>query len=97
MPVFPGLAAQAKYRHPFRIGGAVVFLIGAGLTLIGFLAFISMFKNASDFSGDSSGFNANFLWAFLGLPTTAFGAALLQAGFLGAGSRYVAGETMPVI
>ncbi|WP_121253470.1 zinc ribbon domain-containing protein [Nocardioides ferulae] len=84
----PGFARQGQYRTALRVGGAV-------LLLAGILTFVW---------GVAGVFGAEFepegrrIVAFIGgLPIIGFGAMLLQWGFLGAGARYAAGETMPVV
>jgi hypothetical protein len=87
----PGFAAQEKYRNAFRLGGVLVF--GVGLLLTG----IALADFFSGFGDMDAGFPTKFPLAFIGLPLVGVGGWLLQAGFLGAASRYVAGETIPVV
>ena len=87
----PGLASQEKYRTAFRVLGVLALATGLVLTIVGFTNFFAGF---SDPSGEMP---TRFFLTFIGLPLVAVGLWLLQAGFLGAATRYAAGETMPVV
>jgi hypothetical protein len=39
----------------------------------------------------------HFWMAFIGLPMIGIGTAMLKGGFVGAGTRYIAGEVMPTV
>jgi hypothetical protein len=88
MSTAPGFARQDQYRTLFRILGAVLLIGGAATCVWGFASFMG----ADDFPGASTvvAFLGGFLVAGIGLM-------LLQWGFLGAATRYGAGETMPVV
>jgi uncharacterized membrane protein len=85
----PQLRDQAAVRSGLRIGGAVVFGIGLVLTVIAF----------ADFFGAMGSFAmpTNFWMGFIGLPLMAVGVAMMRAGYLGAATRYVAGEVAPTV
>lgn len=78
-------------RTLFRVLGTVLLLAGLGLTVIALADFFSAF------GGDSFGAPKKFWMGFAGLPLMAVGAWLLMLGFAGAGLRYVAGESVPVL
>ena len=85
----PGLSNQAGLRSFLRIGGPILLGVGLLLTAIAL----------ADFFGSMGSFTPprNFWMGFVGLPLIAVGSWMTQAGFLGAASRYVAGEVSPVI
>jgi hypothetical protein len=85
----PGHANQAGLRTTFRIAGPIVFVLGFLLTIS---AMVDFFGAMGSFSPPR-----NFWMAFVGLPLIAVGAWLTQAGFVGAATRYVAGEVTPVL
>jgi hypothetical protein len=87
----PGLRNQPQLRNFFRVAGIILF--GAGVLMI-VLGFMALFGAMND---DSFGPPKQFFLAFVGMPVTAVGGWCLQAGFMGAGARYAAGETMPVV
>ena len=90
----PGLTQQSGVRTFLRVGGVVVVLIALCFVIGGMASFFRSF-NAEPFAEDSG--PGNFWMVFVGLPLLAVGAWMLQAGFLGAASRYVAGEAAPVL
>ena len=94
MVTSPGLSQQSGVRTFLRIGGAVIALVGLGLLIAGMASFFHSF-NAEPFSDDSG--PGNFWMVFAGMPLLAVGGWMLQAGFLGAASRFVAGEAAPVL
>lgn len=85
----PGLPAQAGTRTFLRVGGAVALVAGLAFTGV---AGVDFFGGMNSFEGPTK-----FWMFFVGLPLLALGGGLLQAGFLGAGTRYAAGETAPVL
>jgi hypothetical protein len=81
----PDASAQ---RTALRSLGVVLTVVGAGFTAVGMISFFSAF---------SSHESPSYFWcAFVGLPLLGFGTSLLKYGYLGAASRYVAGEVAPV-
>ena len=74
-----------------RVGGPVLLVIGLIFTIGGMASFFSAFGNPA------AGAPSNFWMAFIGLPLVAVGISLIRAGYLGAASRYVAGEVTPTI
>jgi hypothetical protein len=75
-------------RKALRLGGFVIFAIGGLLTLIGFGSFFASFGSFEP---------PRFFWcAFLGLPLLFVGGVMTMFGFMGAFTRYVAGESAPV-
>jgi hypothetical protein len=85
----PGLRNQSGIRSGLRVGGLVVVLAGLVLVVTG----------AADFFGSMNGpgMPTRFWMLMVGLPVLGVGGLLLQAGFLGAGARYAAGEYAPVL
>lgn len=85
----PGLEGQGNVRSALRVGGPLLLVIGAVLTAIAFI----------DFFGSFGSFRqpTNFWMGFVGLPMVAIGWGMTQAGYLGAASRYVAGEVTPTL
>ncbi|MBK9385961.1 MAG: zinc ribbon domain-containing protein [Planctomycetes bacterium] len=77
------------HRSILRFFGLILALVGGAFTGIGMLSFFSAFGGG--------GIPDKFWCAFVGLPLLGFGMMLLKAGYLGAMSRYVAGETAPVV
>ena len=80
--------AQPAVRKGLRTFGPLV--LGAGLlcTIIAFIHFVMAF---------GGGGPPRLFWLFfVGMPLMAVGSWMCQFGFLGAVSRYVAGETAPV-
>ncbi len=79
---------QAQTRATLRTVGPLVLGAGVLLTVIAFVDFFASF----------GGFEPpRFFWcAFLGMPLIAVGAALCKFGYVGAVTRYVAGEVAPV-
>lgn len=90
----PGYADQARKRIVFRILGGISMLVA--LVLIGVAAadFFASMTAEDPFADDGPD---RFWMFFLALPFFAVGGLLLQLGFVGAATRYGAGETAPVI
>jgi hypothetical protein len=87
----PQLPEQATLRSALRIGGPVVFGIGLVFAVIGFASFFTAFNS---FGATTP---TNFWMAFIGLPLMAIGGGMIRIGYLGAATRYVAGEVAPTI
>lgn len=85
----PGLRSQAVARNVFRVAGLVALVVAVGFLVVGLKDF---FSSAGSFDGPHK-----FWMVFVGLFGLAVAGWCLQAGFMGAASRYVAGETMPVV
>lgn len=90
-PPLPGLPAQAGARTALRVGGAVLLLLGVAVFGYGL---VSVFGSMDSFDPPRGGQIAAFIG---GLPLIGVGLGMLNAGFLGAQARYVAGETAPVL
>lgn len=86
----PGLREQATVRTFLRVGGPMVFGAGLLLTAIAMIDFFSAF-------GSFGPAPTRFWMGFVGLPLLALGWAMIQAGYVGAAARYVAGEVTPTI
>lgn len=78
-------------RTVLRVLGAVLLLAGLGIGGTGLVRFIGEFQSMDD------GGPGSVLMIGAGGFLCVFGLAALNAGFLGAQSRYVAGETMPAV
>lgn len=87
----PALAQQGGARTTFRVLGVVLVL--GGLALLG-TALADFFAS---FSSPGRGMPTKFWMAFVGIPVLAVGIWAVMAGFMGTASRYVAGETLPVV
>jgi double zinc ribbon protein len=87
----PQIRDQAGLRSGLRVAGPVLFGLGLILTLMGLADFFGSFGTFG------SGPPRNFWLAFLGLPLMAVGGTLLRVGYLGAASRFLAGEVAPTI
>ncbi|MBD8870721.1 zinc ribbon domain-containing protein [Nocardioides donggukensis] len=94
----PGYADQRSKRLVLRVVGVVAMTIALALTTIALLDFFTFDSGFADpFSDEAMSAEPTKFWMFfLALPFFVAGAACLQAGFLGAASRFAAGETMPV-
>ena len=88
----PGLPHQSRTRTVLRLLGLVLLLGGLYLALTAGEAFFRSFDDPAVDPGAGSilRFAGGGMLCVLGL-------GLLSAGFLGAQSRYAAGETMPVV
>ncbi|HET9842095.1 MAG TPA: zinc ribbon domain-containing protein [Nocardioides sp.] len=85
----PGLRGQTVTRNVFRVVGLVVLVVAIGFLVVGLKDF---FASTDSFDGPHK-----FWMVFVGMFGLAVAGWCLQAGFMGAASRYVAGETMPVV
>ncbi|KAA3607528.1 MAG: zinc-ribbon domain-containing protein [Planctomycetota bacterium] len=91
------MKSERKLRHPrhqgakstLRVAGFGLLLVGGIFALIGFVDFFSSFN--------SMGPPTKFWCLFVGLPLAALGLGMVKAGYMGEVSRYVAGETAPVL
>jgi hypothetical protein len=84
----PGFARQGSARTAFRVLGVVITGTALVFLLIGGIDF---FGSVNSYDGPTK-----FWMFFVGLPMLGVGGWCLQAGFLGAGARYVSGEVSPV-
>jgi hypothetical protein len=87
----PGLRSQDTTRTVFRVVGVVLLLLALTFLALGLQSFFAAFGS------DDPGFPSRFWMAFVGVLMLAPAGWCLQAGFIGAASRYVAGETTPVL
>jgi hypothetical protein len=87
----PGLPEQVRVRNILRITGLVLLVVGLFLFGSGLADFLSTMSDPG-MNGPTK-----FWELFVGLLLLAPAGWCLQAGFLGAASRYVAGETTPVV
>jgi hypothetical protein len=87
----PQLRDQAAVRSGLRIGGAILVAIGLILAIVGFASFFSAFDSPS------ASPPKHFWMLFVGGPMVVIGLGMLAAGFLGATTRYAAGEVAPTI
>ena len=85
----PGLRDQAATRTTLRLVGVVLLLVALPLLAIGVVDFMS---SMGSFEGPH-----RFWMVMVGGLLLAPALWCLQAGFMGVASRYVAGETMPVV
>jgi hypothetical protein len=85
----PGLRGQRGARTTFRVVGIVLLLAALGFLAVGLQDF---FSSANSFDGPHK-----FWMVFVGILMLGPAGWCLQAGFMGAASRYVAGETTPVV
>lgn len=85
----PGLRNQVGLRTTLRVVGVVLLVVGLVFLAIGL----------ADFFGSMDSFDGphRFWMVFVGVLLLGPAGWCLQAGFLGAASRYVVGETTPVI
>jgi hypothetical protein len=83
------MRGQAVTRNVFRVVGLVALVVAIGFLVVGLKDF---FASADSFDGPHK-----FWMIFVGIFGLALAGWCLQAGFMGAASRYVAGETMPVV
>jgi zinc ribbon protein len=87
-PSVPGEDASRGRRTAFRAIGFAILVIGVFFLLAALVDFFGAM------SADE-GMPSKFWMAFVGLPLIVVGGWFLQAGFVGAASRYVASETAP--
>lgn len=85
----PGIRGQQGVRTAFRVAGIVLLVVALGFLAVGLQDF---FAAANSFDGPHE-----FWMIFVGILLLGPAGWCLQAGFLGAASRYVAGETAPVL
>ena len=85
----PSLDQQTGVRSFLRIGGGAILVVGLLLTIVAMVDFFSAFGSFEQ--------PRNFWMAFVGLPLMAIGGAMLKAGYLGAATRFVAGEVTPAL
>jgi hypothetical protein len=85
----PGLPGQQTARLTFRLVGVVLLVVALGLLAAGLQDF---FATSHSFEGPHK-----FWMLFVGILMLGPAGWCLQAGFMGAATRYVAGETMPVV
>lgn len=90
MAANPGFERQTSARTGLRVVGTVLVLVGAVAMIGGMVSFFSVF------SSDSMEGPKYFWLCFAAVPFLAVGGWCLSAGFLGAATRFVAGETVPV-
>jgi hypothetical protein len=93
------LSEQTPIRTFFRLAGAVLFCVGSVLVAIGLISFFAKFAQFAQPGGpDPANFGPpRYFWcAFVGAPLAAAGITMLKLGYLGAITRYVAGEASPV-
>jgi hypothetical protein len=88
-PQAPGFRGQRTTRIAFRVVGLVLLAVALVFLAIGLQDF---FSSSDSFEGPHK-----FWMVFVGILMLGPAAWCLQAGFLGAASRYVAGEAMPVV
>ena len=82
------LQKQSAIRKTLRYLGIIILGIGGLLTLTGLISFFSSFGSFEP---------PRYFWcAFIGLPLCFVGTAMIIFGFMGAFSRFVAGESAPV-
>jgi hypothetical protein len=82
----PGIRGQRTTRNVFRVAGVVILLASLWFLVTGFRDLMTADEEPT-----------RFWMLFVGIFGLAVAGWCLQAGFLGAASRYVAGETMPVV
>lgn len=79
---------QRQTRESLRSIGILVTAVGGVFTLIGLGSFFSAFGSFEP---------PRYFWcAFIGLPLIGLGTSLMRYGYMGAVTRYVAGEVAPV-
>jgi hypothetical protein len=87
----PQLRDQSAVRMGLRIGGALVAVTGLILIIVAIASFFSA-ANSTSLSPPR-----HFWMFFVGGPLLVVGLGMLGAGFLGATTRYAAGEVMPTV
>jgi len=85
----PGIRGQRAARNVFRVVGLVVLVVAVSFLVIGLEDF---FASSDSFDGPH-----RFWMVFVGVLGLAIAGWCLQAGFMGAATRYAAGETMPTV
>ena len=92
-PVSPELKrlqepGQGSIRNFLRTAGLVLLLAGGLCEIGGFISFFSAFGGSGP---------PRFFWlAFVGMPLLFLGVVFCMFGFMGAVTRFMAGETAPV-
>lgn len=86
-----GLRDQSGARTSFRAVGGVLLMAAVYFLVSGLVDFFH------SMSSDSMDGPHKFWMLFVGIVLLGPAGWCLQAGFLGTASRYVAGETMPVV
>ena len=82
------LQKQPTIRKTLRYLGLLILTIGILLTLIGMISFFSAFGSFEP---------PHYTWClFLGMPLIFIGGVMTMFGYMGAFTRYVAGESAPV-
>ena len=81
-----------RRRNAFRLIGGVLVAVGLVFLVVAMVDFLGA-MGSNDFDARPT----KFWMAFVGLPLIAVGGWLLQAGFLGAVSSYVADESAPAL
>lgn len=79
---------HTNVRNVLRIAGPITIAVGGLFVVIGIGSFFSAFAG--------SGSPRYFWCAFVGMPIVFFGIVMTMFGFLGAVTRYQAGEVAPV-
>lgn len=85
----PGIRSQRSVRITLRVVGLVLLAVALGLLAVGLQ---NLFSTRDSFDGPDK-----FWMVFVGILVLGPAGWCLQAGFVGAASRYVAGETSPVV
>jgi len=80
----PGIRGQRSARIVFRVVGVVLLVAALGVLAVGLQ---NVFSTADSFDGPDK-----FWMVFVGILLLGPAGWCLQAGFVGAASRYVAGE-----
>jgi len=86
----PGLREQTSLRTTFRVLGVVLLVVALVLLGLGLADFFASMNSDGEFP-------TRFWMAFVGVLLLGPAGWCLQAGFVGTASRYVAGETAPVV
>ncbi len=88
-PPPPGLRGQHGARTALRVTGVVLLVTALGLLAVGL----------ADFFGSMNSFDGphKFWMVMVGILMLGPAGWCLQAGFMGAAARYVAGETVPTV
>lgn len=79
---------HASARSALRVAGPMTFAVGGAFMLVGLVSFFSAFSG--------QGPPRLFWCCFVGMPLIAIGGMMTKFGFLGAITRYHAGEIAPV-
>src|SRR4051795_3640336 len=85
----PGIRGQRSTRIAFRVVGLLLLVVALGLLAVGLQ---NLFSTGDSFDGPDK-----FWMVFVGILMLGPAGWCLQAGFVGTASRYVAGETTPVV